>query len=329
MIHVATDEAGYGPTLGPLVITATAWQSPGERDPDAWYDLFRPEVVATCSRRGRFGQGLAERKSSLIVTDSKKLYHSGGGRDRLERAALALVGLAQGCPMTWRELLSRLDPEVLPRLEKIPWFQDYDCPLPAYCPLDEIESGSQQLTAALGRSGIQPLGVRSRFVPAVVFNELLRDFDSKASLLSHLTLQLALDVSPNPSNSHSRTLWADKHGGRSHYTPLLRDSFGFPLVQVVAESATRSEYLAWRAGASYRLVFLAKAESLFPVAAASIVSKYLRELAMRAFNEYWQRYCPGIAPTAGYPQDAVRFLREIAAIQQKLRISDELIRRQK
>lgn len=329
MIHIATDEAGYGPTLGPLVITATAWQSSGQGDPDAWYDLFRPEVVASCSPRGRCGQGLAERKSSLVVTDSKKLYHSGGGRDRLERAALSLIAVTQGRTKTWREMLRRLDPEVLPRLEKIPWFRDYDCPLPAYCPVDEIESGLQQLTAALGKAGIQSLGVRSRFVPAVIFNELLRSFDSKASLLSHLTLQLALAVCPNLGNSQDMTLWADKHGGRSHYTPLLRESFGFSLVQVVAESSARSEYLACRAGASCRFVFLAKAESLFPVAAASVVSKYLRELAMQAFNEYWHQHIPGITPTAGYPQDAARFLREIADVQQKLQISDEIIRRQK
>ena len=34
---VGTDEAGYGPNLGPLVISATAWEVPGDpRKIDLW-----------------------------------------------------------------------------------------------------------------------------------------------------------------------------------------------------------------------------------------------------------------------------------------------------
>jgi hypothetical protein len=51
-----------------------------------------------------------------------------------------------------------------------------------------------------------------------------------------------------------------------------------------------------------------------------MTSKYLRELAMRAFNHFWLREVPGIKPTAGYPVDAQRFRRAIAARQAELAI---------
>ena len=38
-----------------------------------------------------------------------------------------------------------------------------------------------------------------------------------------------------------------------------------------------------------------------------MTSKYLRELAMRAFNDFWCGRVPDLAPTAGYPGDARRF----------------------
>ena len=35
-----------------------------------------------------------------------------------------------------------------------------------------------------------------------------------------------------------------------------------------------------------------------------MASKYLRELAMRPFNEFWSRHVPELKPTAGYPLNA-------------------------
>ena len=48
-----------------------------------------------------------------------------------------------------------------------------------------------------------------------------------------------------------------------------------------------------------------------PVALASITAKYVRELFLRRLNHYFQQRIPGLKATAGYPQDAARFLREI------------------
>ena len=71
--------------------------------------------------------------------------------------------------------------------------------------------------------------------------------------------------------------------------------------------------------------FRPRAEAHVPAALASMASKYLRELAMRAFNEFWRRRVEGLHPTAGYPQDAKRFKADIAAAQTALGIDDDLL----
>ena len=45
----------------------------------------------------------------------------------------------------------------------------------------------------------------------------------------------------------------------------------------------------------------------------SILAKYLRELCLRAFNRYFVARVPGLRPTAGYPEDAKRFIAEVDA----------------
>jgi hypothetical protein len=71
--------------------------------------------------------------------------------------------------------------------------------------------------------------------------------------------------------------------------------------------------------------FAAKGERFLPSALASMAAKYVRELAMCAWNDYWQRQIPGLRPTAGYPVDARRFADEIRVTQQNLGIADNLI----
>jgi hypothetical protein len=50
---------------------------------------------------------------------------------------------------------------------------------------------------------------------------------------------------------------------------------------------------------------------------------------MEAFNRFWQRHVPGVAPTKGYPADAKRFRRDIAATQERLKIPDSVLWRER
>ena len=81
MIICGVDEAGYGPTLGPLVMTACALRVPdGPGGPDVW------EILADWVARSP-----VRRETRLVVADSKKMYSPATGLWRLEETVLAFL----------------------------------------------------------------------------------------------------------------------------------------------------------------------------------------------------------------------------------------------
>src|SRR4051794_33903444 len=112
---VGIDEAGYGPNLGPLVLTAVVAEGPGDRPPDLWEDL-----AATVARAG-------SRDDRLWVDDSKKIYGGGQGLDRLEAACLAtLAASGRTLPATLGSLLAALEAGSLAEAELSPWLEPGD-----------------------------------------------------------------------------------------------------------------------------------------------------------------------------------------------------------
>ncbi len=112
------------------------------------------------------------------------------------------------------------------------------------------------------------------------------------------------------------TVVCDKHGGRNRYGPLLQQQFSDDLVCILSEGSEESGYRLGPHDAATTIHFRARAESDLAAALASMTAKYLRELAMRALNDYWCRQVPGLRPTAGYPLTR-RFKHEIAARQRR------------
>jgi hypothetical protein len=166
--------------------------------------------------------------------------------------------------------------------------------------------------------------IRSRAIFPAAFNELLSRCGSKGAALSHETLALVAQLMERIPDGPIRVV-CDKHGGRNRYGPLLQDRFPESLIEIYAEGRRRSVY---RFGPPQRRVefrFQTKAESHLPVALASMASKYLRELAMRAFNEFWCGRTADLRPTAGYPVDARRFFSEISDSRAELQIADEVL----
>ncbi len=61
------------------------------------------------------------------------------------------------------------------------------------------------------------------------------------------------------------------------------------------------------------------------MALSSMYSKYIRELHLGLFNGFWREHLPGLRPTAGYPEDARRFLGDINDLRKSLDIKDEIL----
>jgi len=313
---VGTDEAGYGPNLGPLVISATVWRvacSP-------WNcDLYRMLAPTVASEVGDHETRCAE----TVLADSKALYSPQVGLGALEENLLAVLRWA-GLPATQaRELFRQLAPDAVEDLTAEPWEAEIDLELPLVGDGQRIDEQAAALQGAAREAGVELLTIRSRVVVPSRFNQLVERAGNKASALSEQTLELVAELI-EPLDGPVLVL-CDKHGGRNFYAGLLQQLVSNTLLQVREESRRRSVY-CWGSRHTRREIrFQSEGERFLPTALASMVSKYLRELAMGAFNRYWCARVPELRPTAGYPGDARRFKTEIAATQAALGITDEIL----
>ncbi len=307
---IGIDEAGYGPNLGPLVITATSWEVPDDPSTCDVWSLLSDVVTQQATSSG----------GKLHVADSKQVYRPKGGLGRLEESALCLLRLAGIETSSFQQLWESVAVHFPAACDQEPWFADHDFALPVAGDGERIERQLRSLTQCVSKAGIVCRQVHSDMVLTERFNQLTTRWGSKGQALSRLSLRLLRTVW-DPDADGRTLIAADKHGGRNRYDQLLSEVLEDRLVFRQSESRARSEYVVGQT----RIFFQARAEEHFPVAVASIISKYLRELAMRAFNDFWQQQVSNLRPTAGYPVDARRFKEQIAERQSALSIGDHIL----
>lgn len=305
---IGTDEAGYGPNLGPLVITATTWQLPDEIQPDELWT----HLSSSLTRKPRRGD------ERLHVADSKQVYSAGGSLAPLELSVLAFLRVLNYPSHSLTSLGTALagsdfaDDYAAVRQNVVS-----ELSLPVHNPVDACERAASQLSGALAIAGVRMESVHSRIMFAEEFNRRVASAGSKGKVLSAATLQLvrqAVDAAPAEA---AGWVVCDKHGGRNRYDEIIAEAFDDAFVFRIEESGPSSRY---RVG-SLDFCFRTKAEELLPVAVASMVSKYVRELVMISFNRFWQHHLPELKATKGYPVDAKRFWADISGKADELGIA--------
>jgi ribonuclease HII len=309
------DEAGYGPNLGPLLITCTVWQVPDSLFGEDLYTVFKDSVQASATTTDR---------TRIPVGDSKILYKSGGPLGGLECGVLAALSTWASLPGHWRGMWGLLDPGSASALEAIPWYASYDCDLPVAGDKALIGHLAQAFQQAQLQVDVRLSAVRSLALFPEAFNRLVAEWAGKGAVLSIKTLEL-LRTMLALADDEPILVQCDKHGGRKRYGPLLQQAFPEYLVEVCEETASSSRYRWGPVNRRVEVRFVAKGEGFLPTALASMCSKYLRELAMLAFNDFWRSHVQQLRPTAGYPLDARRFRREIAEAQDRLGIPNEIL----
>ncbi len=315
---IGADEAGYGPNLGPLVISASVWQVPdGALDED----LYR-RLKNVISRQPERSAG--NPSGRVVIGDSKVLYQPSRGLAQLEHGLLAALALLGRCPRTWRQAWDALAPDASGARESIPWYTGYEASVPIAASPAENRLAACALETGLGASGVRLVELRSRVVFEEEFNGRVGQYGSKGETLSQITLALVCDVC-RPLPAGPIRVVCDKHGGRSHYQHLLAQHFPQWLIEVYGEGRQQSVYRFGPRERRMEIRFHAKAEAFLPTALASMASKYLRELAMEALNAYWCAQVSGLNRTAGYPADSRRFKNDIAAAQARLGIEDRVL----
>ena len=351
-VYIATDEAGYGPKLGPLVVAASAWIVEPGRDPDA---KTSPEVEPACKDpvQNLFETALASRKlddgSPIVMGDSKKLFRRAGDNPLalLEGPIIAWLNelWPHGVPGTLGGLIEKLAQADCLALAAKPWFAHLDSPVPlagfasggtnlAHSP--EIDAKTRSIGKRLEPGGrVRLAGLLVRIIDAKEFNRLSSDCGNKATLLSEATVCLVRDLLTSlakslPPDDTPTYVFSDRHGGRQRYAGLLQQFFPNGFSSVIAEHKHCSRYQIQDQDRTIDWRFSVKGDSFGPVAFSSMVAKYLRERMMQHFNAYWiTNHGKNLKPTAGYPVDANRFCEQIAATARRLGIESEQFIRQR
>ena len=314
---IGADEAGYGPNLGPLVISATVWEVP---DHISHPDLYG--ILDNCITDAR------DESDRVWMADSKQLYKPGGGLAALELGVLAsLAATGQSFIDGWKHLFETLAADQRKDMGQLPWYAEFDESLPIDASGEQIDAASLQLIKGLREHGVRIAHIASRAIFPRTFNESLREFENKSAVLSHETIGLISNLIESLHGNVS--VLCDKHGGRNKYAGLLQHHFNDGFITVESEGRQSSSY-QWKSGEQLvDFEFQAKADHVLTAALASMTSKYIRELAMRAFNLFWCQKKTDLKPTAGYPMDARRFKKQIARVQAGLGISDQVMWRKK
>lgn len=316
---IGLDEAGYGPLLGPLVLGGCALEVP-HAGIDAWQALA-PAVASDAS-------GSDER---LLVADSKLFQaQTPAGRARLEATALAFLELGGVRDPLW---LVRGSCAPDPReLALHPWYAELGRAFPLGAEGAQVERASRQLAEAAAAAGLRVRAARVRLVPEGEFNRDCSSGANKADCLwkhGSALLQGLVRPAREPASAplDERLVLADRQGGRTRYLAALAQAFPDWHVSASCERAERAEYALAREGeCPLRVRFEPRADARhFATALASCLAKYARECAMDAFNRYFARLAPELRPTAGYVQDARRWLGDAHAVLESARVPRELL----
>jgi ribonuclease HII len=302
-VVAGVDEAGLGPLLGPLSVGMSAFRVPC--DTEIW-DALTSSVARDVERaRERF-----------VVADSKVVFdRTPSGARRLESTVLAFEALhnrrAQPCEHTRAFLESTPLTLRVESLAEEPWYPHLPARLSPECAGNALDARIDALRQCATAAGVEVVSMCVRAIPARELNSSFQETENKAATHWEACAPF-LTMLWERYGTEGLELVVDRHGGRMYYAALLKVTFPRARVRIVREEPAVSQYtLRDDEGRAMRLAFAERGETFsFAVALASCCAKYAREACMGAFNAYFAGFQPDLRATAGYRNDAWRWLEE-------------------
>lgn len=292
MIVIGVDENGLGPLLGPLMVTATAFE----------VDTYDREAMWTLCG------------DDLPAGDSKETFKRGNPA-AAERAILRWLALFGQEPATHRDLVAAVSSPLpggrpCPSLEAPAACVPGETELPLWCSPSQIDI-SLGIWNRFDEAGVRPRAVRlfeacpgwlNRGTEERGVNKLELDFTLMLSLVKEIAAKTGDEV----------LALCGKVGSTKAYGKWLA-AVGKSEHEVVEEKRENSEYRIPRLG---RIRFIRDGDGThMPIAVASMIGKYVRELAMIRINEAFGRTEKIVSGyrdpvTAKFVEEALPSLRE-------------------
>lgn len=299
-VLVGIDEAGYGPVLGPLVVSAAVFSLPDEL---VGANLWRVLRKSVAKRRRK----LAGR---LLIADSKKVYSRSAGIGQLQRTVLACLKCLGKEPASAGELLGILCPDCLGRLDGYPWYRQLgDKQLAGG--RDDIAIAAGVMERNLSAKGAGLVYLRSLCFDVAHYNRQVAAVRNKANVLFGAVCRLIKEAFDNSGEDNLQVI-VDRQSGRVRYASALMRMFPQMQLAVLREQPKASSYELTAGGKKMRLHFAIDADERFlPVSLASMASKYLREIMVQCINRHFAGFVADLKPTAGYWKDGLRFIKDL------------------
>ncbi len=303
-VLVGIDEAGLGPILGPLIVSAVSLTIPREGLKGRLWELLAESV-------GAEKKHLAGR---LLICDSKKAYTPSTGIKFLEKTVLSSLSCTYGkVPASITELIDMLCPACKARLAEYPWHKEFGN-RPLEFSRDDIAIAAGALTKNLEKIGASLVGLKSFCFDVAYYNEMVQKVNNKSTVLFWAVCSLMDEIIKSTQHRNYHFI-IDRQGGRTRYVRQLRRMFSDMELVVIKEGERISSYEMSTSYKKIRVDFAVKADAIFlPAALASMTSKYLREQLMGCINSYFQDKCRTLKPTAGYWTDGKRFINDLKVI---------------